>query len=229
MKTIAVIVAGGDGQRFGGGIPKQYQLIAGRPLLAWTIERFEKAASIDQIVIVAAEDYLLHVNNSIVNPYGFAKVFKIVPGGASRAESVLKGIMALPLSTSFVAVHDAARPLVKPADIDEVTLMAQSHRAAILGRPMADTVKRVREGMIIATIDRVNLYRAETPQVFQYDLIKEAYQKAIESKTEPTDDASAVEALGFMVRLVEPTGPNPKVTVADDLDLAARILEGENK
>lgn len=227
MKTIAVIVAGGGGQRFGGDVPKQYRLIAGRPLLSWTIDRFEKAVGIDQIVIVAAEDYLLHVNNSIVEPFGFKKVFKIAPGGETRAESVLKGILALPLSTSFVAIHDAARPLVKSADIDNVIEVAQKHRAAILGRPMADTVKRVREGMIIATIDRENLYRSETPQVFQYDLIKEAYQKALESETVPTDDASAVEALGFMVRMVEPTGPNPKVTVPEDLDLAARMLEGE--
>lgn len=227
MNTIALIVAGGSGLRFGGDIPKQYQLAAGRPLLSWTVSRFEKASSIDRIVIVAAEDYLLHVNNKIVNPYGFDKVFKIVPGGETRAESVLKGIDALPISTSFVAIHDGARPLVDPEDIDRVVREAHEHRAAILGRPVSDTVKRAREGIIFATVDRDNLYRAETPQVFQFDLIREAYHEAMEKDIKLTDDASAVEALGFMVKMVEPEKTNPKVTTPEDFAFVGMMLERE--
>ncbi|MDD4051808.1 MAG: 2-C-methyl-D-erythritol 4-phosphate cytidylyltransferase, partial [candidate division Zixibacteria bacterium] len=136
MKTVALIVAGGSGERFGADTPKQYQLVAGRPLLAWTISRFEQAASIDQIVIVAAEDFLLYVNNQVVNPFSFAKVTKIVPGGSTRGESVRRGIDALPISTSYVAIHDGVRPLVKPSDIDAVVAEAQRHRAAILARPV---------------------------------------------------------------------------------------------
>jgi len=229
MKTIALIVAGGSGQRYGGDTPKQYQVVAGRPLLSWTISRFEQASTIDQIAIVVAEEYLIYVNNCIVNPYGFTKVLKIVPGGTTRAESVWRGLQSLPISTSYVAIHDAVRPLVKPSDIDTVVQEAGRNRAAILGRPVTDTVKRSKEDMILATVDRANLYLAETPQVFQYDLIKEAYSKCVKDNISVTDDASAVEKLGFSVRLVCPTGPNPKLTRPDDLSYITVMLEKENE
>ncbi len=228
MTTIALIVAGGSGERFGGDVPKQYQLLAGRPVMSWTIGRFEAAETIDQIVLVVGEDYLLHVNNTVVDPYDFLKVVKIVPGGASRTESVAKGLAALPQATSYVAIHDAVRPLVKPADIDAVVREAQQHRAAILGRPVAETVKRAREGMILATVDRTNLFIAETPQAFQYDLISEAHRKGAASGTKATDDAALVEAFGFMVRLVSSTGPNPKLTTSTDADFIKMMLERES-
>jgi 2-C-methyl-D-erythritol 4-phosphate cytidylyltransferase len=227
MKTVALIVAAGSGERFGGDVPKQFQYVAGRPLLAWTISRFEAAPSIDQVVIVASEDYLLHVNSAVIDPYGFAKVNKIVPGGATRADSVFSGIESLPISTTHVAIHDAVRPLVKPSDIDAVVSEAQRRRAAILGRPVTDTVKRVRDGMILATLDRTHLFLAETPQVFQYDLIKEAYLKGREAGLQATDDAAMVEAMGFGVTLVESTGPNPKLTTGDDLAFIRMMLEKE--
>jgi len=224
-KTIAVIVAGGSGERFGGDIPKQFQIVAGRPLMAWTLQRFEEASQIDQVVIVVAEDYLLYVNNSIVNPFGIQKVLKIVPGGESRTESVLRGIESLPISTSFVAIHDAVRPLVAPADIDRVVAEAKSNRAAILGRPVAETIKRARDGLILATVDRANLFVAETPQVFQYDLVKSAYQDGIQRGLAATDDAALVEAYGFKVKMVESTRPNPKLTTRDDMDFIRMMLE----
>ena len=227
-KTVAIIVAGGSGERFGGDIPKQFQLFAERPLLAWTIARFEDASTIDEIVIVVAEDYLLYVNNQVVNPYGFTKVVKIVPGGASRTESVYKGLESLGASTSFVAVHDAVRPLVKASDIDLVVLEARNSRAAILGRPVAETIKRARDGMIMATVDRQNLFVAETPQAFQYDLLKEAYRKGMAANKPMTDDAAMVEALGFQVKLVNSTGPNPKLTTKDDSDFIKMMLERES-
>lgn len=228
MTTIALIVAGGSGERFGGDIPKQYQLLAGRPVMSWTIGRFEAAETIDQIVLVVGEDYLLHVNNTVVDPYDFLKVVKIVPGGPSRSESVARGLAALPSSTSYVAIHDAVRPLVKPKDIDAVVREAQRHRAAILGRPVSETVKRAREGMILATVDRTNLFIAETPQAFQYDLISEAHRKGAASGKNTTDDAALVEALGFMVRLVPSTGPNPKLTTGADADFIKMMLERES-
>lgn len=227
MSTVALIVAGGSGRRFGGDIPKQYRLAVGRPLMSWTVSRFEKAGTIDRIVIVAGEDYLLHVNNTVVNPYKFQKVFKIVPGGETRAESVMKGLESLPLATSYVAIHDAVRPLVRPEDIDTVVGEAQANRAAILGRLVTDTVKRAREGLILATLDRSNMFFAETPQVFQYDLIKEAYAAGLKSKREATDDAAMVEAIGFKVKMILSTGANPKLTTADDLAFIEMMLERE--
>ncbi|MCK5125400.1 MAG: 2-C-methyl-D-erythritol 4-phosphate cytidylyltransferase [candidate division Zixibacteria bacterium] len=226
-KTSAIIVAGGSGERFGGKVPKQYQLVAGKPLLTWTIERFEKASTIDEIVIVVAEDFLLYVNNQVVNPFDLKKVVKIVPGGENRTESVYKGLKSLPISTGFAAVHDAVRPLVKPEDINLVVSEAKNHRAAILGRPVTETIKRAQDGMILATVDRENLFIAETPQVFQFDLLIEAYENGIANKRLLTDDAAMVEAYGFKVKVVNSTGPNPKLTTVEDMDFINTMLEKE--
>ena len=211
----------------GGDVPKQFRGLAGRPLLAWTVSRFEAAGSIDEIVIVTAEEHLLHVGKKIVDEYGFPKVTRIVIGGATRQESVCRGLAALPLATDYVAIHDGARPLVMPADIDRVVELAKSERAAMLATPVADTVKRAQEGYIMATLDRRMLYLAQTPQVFQYDLIKSAHDEAAASGSAVTDDAALVEARGFKVRIAEASAPNFKVTTRDDLRLAGYLLQEE--
>ncbi|HOD67640.1 MAG TPA: 2-C-methyl-D-erythritol 4-phosphate cytidylyltransferase [candidate division Zixibacteria bacterium] len=227
MITAAVIVAGGQSLRFGGEVPKQFREVAGRPLLAWTISRFEAAGSIDRIVVVAAEDYLGYAGEQVVDRYGFAKVQQIVSGGTERRESVWRGLEALPIATGFVAIHDGARPLVRPADIDRVVGAAKRDRAAILAVPVPDTLKRVRDGYVIATVDRSYLYGAQTPQVFQYDLIMAAHREAAGAAGRYTDDASMVESRGFKVTVVEPSGPNIKITTPEDLVIAEALLARE--
>ncbi len=229
MSVWAVIVAAGSSTRLGGSVPKQFRDIAGRPLLSWTIQRFEDAERIDNIVVVVAEEHLLYTNEHVINPYGFNKVTKIVPGGAERDESVLNGLNALPISCRFVAIHDGARPLVRPEDVDTVVDVAMKERAAILACPITDTVKRVHERFIFATLDRRVLYAAQTPQVFQYDLIMEAHHKVHEQaeKIGMTDDAQLIEALGFKVKVVEPGGYNMKVTTRDDFALVSMLLQRE--
>jgi len=224
MKTIALIVAAGRGVRFGGDVPKQFRLIHDRPLLAWTISQFDKCDCIDEIYIVVGEEFLLYVNEKILNYYNFKKTTKIIKGGAIRKESVYNGLKAMPISTSFVAVHDGARPIIDPADIDRVIECAQANNSAILARQVSDTIKRVEAGHVIATIDRSRLYRAETPQVFQYDLLMSAHEK-LAGKTDITDDASMIEQIGFKVKIVEPTQPNLKVTTEDDINVARLYLE----
>jgi 2-C-methyl-D-erythritol 4-phosphate cytidylyltransferase len=228
MHTIAIIVAGGRGLRMGGKIPKQFRTIMGRPLLSWTIAQFEKAMSVDEIVIVAPEDYLLYAHEKAINPFSFRKICKIVIGGKTREESVENGLRSLPISTGFVAVHDAARPLITAADIDRVVEAARKERAAILARPIPDTVKRVQGEYIISTLDRTRLYLAETPQVFQYDLIMSAHKMAPAEKR-ATDDAYLVESLGFKVKAVIPESLNLKITTEEDLILAKHILAGRNE
>jgi 2-C-methyl-D-erythritol 4-phosphate cytidylyltransferase len=227
MKTIALIVAAGRSTRFGGIIPKQFRELHGRPLLAWTISRFEAASSISQIVVVVAEEHLLYTSQHVVDPYGFSKVFKIVIGGETRQESVLRGLNSLPISTQYVAIHDGARPLVTPGDIDRVVATAISDRAAMLAAPATDTVKRVRDQFVIGTLERDSLYLAQTPQVFQYDLIIEAH-RANPPDNKVTDDASLIEARGFKVKVVEPRRPNPKVTTAEDLAYVDMLLKRED-
>ncbi len=229
MKTIALIVAAGVSTRFGGSVPKQFRELDGIPLLARTIARFEEASSITQIALVVAEEHLLFVSKKIVDAYGFPKVFKIIPGGSTRQESVRRGLAALPLSTDFVAIHDGARPLTAPADIDRVVASAHDERAAMLAIPTTDTIKRAADGYVLATLDRRVLFQAQTPQVFQYDLIKAAHEEAAAAGDDSaTDDAALIEAKGFKVKVVEPTQPNPKITTQNDLDIAAFLL-GRNK
>lgn len=226
MKTYALIVAAGRAVRFGGAVPKQFREVGGRPLLSWTISRFEHAASIDAIVVVVSEEHLLYTSQRVVDPFGFSKVQKIVIGGDTRRQSVLRGLKAIPISTRLVAIHDGARPLTSPADIDHVVQVARAERAAMLAIPATDTVKRVRDGYILGTLERDSLYLAQTPQVFDYDLILEAHQKAKADLT-VSDDASLVEARGFKVRVVEPSAPNLKVTSVDDLMLVEALLKQE--
>jgi len=228
MKTVALIVAGGSSVRFGGETPKQFREVAGRPLLSWTISRFEQASKVDQIFVVVAEEYLLHTGQRVIDPYGFPKVTKVVIGGAERQESVRRGLEALPISTSLVAIHDGARPLTRPSDIDRVVELAAKERAAMLASPITDAVKRVREGFVLASIDRGGLYGAQTPQVFQYDLILAAHREAADSEKPFADDSSVVEARGFKVCVVEPSGPNMKVTTRDDLKIVEALLAKEN-
>lgn len=227
MNTIALIVAAGRGVRFGGDVPKQFRPLGERPLLSWTISRFEEAASIDEIGVVVAEEFLLYTREKVVAPFGFKKLNRIIAGGETRQESVLKGLKSLPYATSFVAIHDGARPLVAPEDIDKVVGLAQKDRAAIMIRPVAETIKRVEGEFILSTLDRSKLYLAETPQVFQYDIILSAHEKADLEVAAP-DDAYLVEKLGFKVKTIIGRGPNPKVTTEGDLEYVKFIM-GKNK
>jgi 2-C-methyl-D-erythritol 4-phosphate cytidylyltransferase len=158
MKTCALIVAAGASRRLGGAVPKQFREVCGRPLLSWTIERFEKAGSIDQIVVVGAEEHLLSATEKVVDVGGFRKVTKIVPGGDSRRESVLKGLERLPISTGLVAIHDGARPFVAPEDIDRVVALAATEKAAILAVRVLDTVKRAEQGYIFQPWTRTRCF-----------------------------------------------------------------------
>ena len=227
MKTAAIIVAAGRSERCGGPVPKQFREVAGRPVLAWTIQRFEVAASIDSILLVVAEDQLLYTSEKVVDPFGYTKVTKIVAGGSSRQESVLKGLARLPVSTELVAIHDGARPLTNPADIDAVVAMAERDGAALLATKVTDTVKRARDSYVLSTLDRNELFLAQTPQVFAYDMIIEAHRRAADEGCEVTDDTALVEKAGFKVRLVEAQYLNQKITTQEDFMAISMLLEGE--
>lgn len=226
MKTTALIVAGGKGRRFGGDVPKQFRTIYDRPLLSWTIRQFETAQKVDDIVLVIPEEFLLYTHERVIKPYSPRKLSKIVIGGNTRQQSVARGLKSLPFSSEFVAIHDGARPAVFHEDINRVIEAAHRERAAILARPASDTVKRVEGDYIISTLDRKKLYLAETPQVFQYDLIVSAHER-IKGDNSATDDAYLVESLGFKVRTVVPQRMNIKVTTEEDLEQAKYLLKDE--
>ena len=221
-----MIVAAGNSVRFGGETPKQFVMVAGAPLLAWTIVRFEMAKRIDDIVLVVAEDRLEQVLDSINDEQRPTKVVKAIAGGATRQQSVLNGLESLPESTELVAIHDGARPLTAPHDIDAVVQAASVHRAAILASRISDTVKRVDDSQIVATLDRNHLWLAQTPQVFERELILSAHRRAAHEGIDVTDDAALVEAVGHRVHVVESTSPNLKVTTPDDLRIVEALLKG---
>ncbi len=233
MKAAAIIVAGGASLRFGGDIPKQFREVCGRPLLSWAVSRFQAAESIDNIILVVTPEYLQYAGEHVVDPYGYTKVTKIVEGGATRQESVLNGLKALPISTGHVAIHDGARVLTRPGDIDAVVGLAMRERAAIIAEKATDTIKRARDDYILSTLDRDSLYRAQTPQVFQYDLIMEVHQKVAglppDKLAAITDDASLVETQGFKVKILEPSARNLKVTTEEDLKLVEALLQTEKE
>ncbi len=227
MKTTAIIVAAGSGSRLGGDIPKQFRSIAGKPVLAHTVARFEAAGAIDEIVIATSHDWMAFVAGEIVDGGGFAKVTRVIEGGASRQESVYECLMAVRDAADIVAVHDAVRPLVSPAKIDEAVAACRSCGAAILAVPPKDTIKEANQAVVARTLDRTTLWAVQTPQVFDCTMLVRAYEKALEDGVRATDDAALVELLGAPVKIVSGDYMNFKITVPEDLRLAELLLAEE--
>jgi 2-C-methyl-D-erythritol 4-phosphate cytidylyltransferase len=226
MKAVAVIVAGGKSIRFGGETPKQFAKVCGRMLLAWTVERFERASSVESICIVVPADAVESVAG-VCKSENFRKVLRVVAGGTSRSQSVLAGLHACPEGTGLVAIHDGARPLVAPSDIDRVVAAATAGSAAILAIPASDAIKKTSDGVVRTTIDRTGLYYAQTPQVFELSVILRAYEAR--GKVLFADDAALVEEQGVRVQIVEPTFPNIKVTRPEDILLIEGVLKREDR
>lgn len=222
--NVGIVVAGGSGERFGREGGKQLAPLAGRPMLYWTLAAFQVAASVDTVVVTFDPDRVDALRGELA-VWGLTKVAAVVPGGQTRQESVRAGLEAVPEDATLIMVHDGARPLITPADIDACAAALGDTDGAVLGRPAVDTIKRVRaEGTVDETVDRRALWQAETPQAFPAEILRRAHLQALEKGLEATDDAMLVEASGGTVRMVRASGPNLKVTLPDDLALAAAIL-----
>lgn len=194
----------------------------GEPMICRTVRAFQKAPAIREIVIVTRSDLVEHIRNLCKE---FDKVTTVTVGGSSRQESVEKGLEALSSKVKLAAIQDGARPLISQDVIERVVRAAHTYGAAAPGIPVKDTIKRV-EGCIISdTPERSKLQAVQTPQVFDYDLIRAALQKAREDKAELTDDCSAVERLKMSVVMVEGDERNIKVTTPMDLKIAQMLLE----
>ena len=220
----ALIVAGGRGSRFGGPLPKQYALLGGEPVLRRTLSVFRTTPDIDRIQVVIGPGDEVHYQAATA---GF-DLPSPVEGGASRQQSVLNGLEALATQRpDLVAIHDAARPFVRPADIAAClkALSAPDVDGAVLGVPLGDTLKRVGSaGAISETVPRAHLWRAQTPQVFRYGALLEAHRAAASlganEATALTDDAAVAERAGLRVVMVAGHEDNRKVTTAEDLQQA---------
>lgn len=225
MTLFSVILpAAGSSSRFQGFQHKKpFVDLAGIPVWRRTVDAFATRADVCQIQLVLAESDI----PTFTEKFGECMDdIEIVTGGASRAESVSNALDSVDPSADYIAVHDAARPLVSPAVIDRVFRMARESGAAIPSLPVNSTVKRTNEsGQVIATIDRTCLRLAQTPQTFAGNVLMEAYRQAADRLPEFTDEASVVEATGHLVTVTEGSWDNIKITTADDYRVAELMLE----
>lgn len=217
----AIIVAAGSGTRFGNPGGKLLVEVADRPLLSWTIEAFDRAASIAHIVVVCADEKRAELAAAAVGPFGFTTPLSFASGGATRQDSTRAGLAAAPAELGIVAVHDGARPLIEPATIDASVAALVADPAldgVVCGQPAIDTLKLVGEGSVIeATPDRARYWCVQTPQVFHRAILQRAFEAADAEGFTGTDDASLVERAGGRVRCIDAPRDNLKVTVPEDL------------
>ena len=222
LKTCGVvIVAAGSASRMG-GIDKVMAPLGGEPMIVRTVRAFQNCDAIASIVIVTRED-LIRPISGLCRDMG--KVAAVVAGGKTRQESVHLGLNALPKGTKLAAVHDGARPLISWQVIDRVVRAANTYGAAAPAIPVKDTIKVVQGGLVKETPDRSSLAAVQTPQVFDFDLLRGALRKAEEDGATVTDDCSAVERTGMKIKIVEGDERNLKVTTPMDLKIAELLLE----
>lgn len=224
MQTEVIVVAAGKGTRMGTDMKKQYLPLAGAPILVRTLQTLAACPSIDRILIVAAEEDLDYVHE-LVREHRVEKISRIVPGGQERQDSVLYGIKAVHPETEYIAVHDAARPLVTIDEVEAVIETAKQRGAGTLGVPVKDTIKRVERGQVRETLPREQLWAVHTPQAFQREVLEEAHRRSQLEGGFGTDDASLVEWAGYPVRMVQGSYENLKITTPEDLIIAETLWE----
>ena len=227
IRAAAIIPAAGKGKRMGAERPKQFLELKDKPILAFTLEAFEKAESISAVILVVPPSDVDFCLEKVVRQYNLGKVIVVLAGGDRRQDSVRIGLEATGGRYDLIAVHDGVRPFVRPDFIDSMVYAAADKRAVIAGIPASDTLKEVDEGgRIISTLDRKRVWLAQTPQVFHFSILYEAHKKAVERGwRDATDDAILVEKMGERVYVREASPLNIKVTTPHDLDLARAILE----
>ncbi len=221
----AVIAAAGRGARFGGPRPKVFVPLGGQPLLEWSLRAYEGCQCIGAVVLVVPSDFVESARRLVADG-GHRCVHAIVPGGDRRPASVRAGLEALrAVGPDLVCVHDGARPLVSCEVIERSIEVAREHGAAVAAVPATDTIKRCSpDGRIEDTPPRRELYHAQTPQTFRYELLVEAYQRAAAEGADVTDDASLVERIGQAVYVSEGDVDNFKITTPEDLARAEWVL-----
>jgi 2-C-methyl-D-erythritol 4-phosphate cytidylyltransferase len=225
--NVAIIVAAGQGTRMGGERAKQFQELAGIPIIIHTLRAFERCEVIQEIIVVLAAPEAAGFL-SLAGKYNLQKLSKVVPGGTTRCESVLHGLQAVRAATAgVVAVHDGVRPFVTAEEISRTVAAAVAHEAAVLVAPLTDTVKQVADDRIVRTLDRRDLRRALTPQCFRYSLLRRAYEDADVLNPELTDESALVERLGKSVAVVEGSPRNIKITTPEDLAIAEAMIKEE--
>src|SRR5499426_1770302 len=222
-RIAVAIPAGGIGARFGSRIPKQFLTIQRVPVVTKTVSWFTRCPGVVAIAVAAPEAHVERTRRALA-ALARRVPLVVVPGGPTRQDSVWLAMQTMPDDVEIVVVHDAVRPLITPDLIASVVRAAAEHGAAICALPIAETVKRVRNEVVEATLDRSELWAVRTPQAFRAALLREAHEKARRDGVVGTDDAMLVERLGHPVRVVKGLAENVKITTPDDLRWARRAF-----
>lgn len=207
----------------GGTVPKQFRALRGKPILYYTLKTLEESGLIDSLVLVVPEKELEQARADWLEHPVIVK--QVVAGGEKRQDSVFNGYQALPADTDIVLVHDGVRPFLSKEMIQETINVAEKFGAAITAIPVNDTIKQVdSSGKVERTVDREGLWRVQTPQVFRYDLLGEAFRNAQKNSFYGTDEGALIEYLGQEVRVVDGSEWNLKITRPEDMVLGESIV-----
>lgn len=227
-KISVLIPAAGQGMRMGTSVKKPYLMLGDKPILSRTIERFEQNSVIDEIIVIVDESDVTTCGEDVISPFNFRKIRELVAGGETRQVSVFNGIQALSDDIDFVVIHDGVRPFIDDDIIFRCLEASAECGASVAAVPVKETIKVANRNLFIDhTPERDLLWRVQTPQVFRYSLLVEAYNKAITDGIDAPDDASLVEKLGHPVKLVMGSYRNVKLTTPEDLLLAETLLKEE--
>ena len=225
QKVWAIIVAAGQGRRMQEPVKKQYQKVAGLPVITHTLRVFDNCTVVDEMVLCVPREDIDFCREELIKPANPIKNITLIAGGDTRQESVFNGLQAIDSNDGIIVIHDGVRPFITPDQITACVEGALNHGACILGIPAFDTLKRVRDNdRIIETVDRHGIWMAQTPQAFRSDLIKRAHRHARQKGQRATDDASLLERIGIDVKIIPGSRNNLKITDQDDLRLARNLL-----
>jgi len=229
-RVYTIVPAAGSAIRMGLGYSKAYVDVAGKPLLARTVESLLACPFIDRITVAVRPDEVALAMGEVIDKFNFEDRVELIAGGYERQQTVDRLLAAAPSERDLILVHDGARPLVSNNLIHEVLESAARWGAAIAAIPLSDTVKESTDGgeTVSGTLDRTRLYRAQTPQAFHRDLLVSAHRRARKEIWEVTDDASLMEQMGHEVRIVPGEERNMKITTLDDLELVRWIVQSRN-
>ncbi|MGL5616152.1 MAG: 2-C-methyl-D-erythritol 4-phosphate cytidylyltransferase [Sarcina sp.] len=224
MKNVAIILAGGKGKRMGNELSKQFIVVKDKPIIYYTIEAFRNIKEIDEIIVVLPKDEIEYFKK--LSEKFDIKVSKIVEGGKERQDSVYNALKIIENNCKIVLIHDGARPLVTEKIITDGIINAKNYLAAAPGVMPKDTIKVIdEEGFSKSTLVRNNLFAVQTPQCFDFQLIKSCHEKVKEEGLIVTDDTMVVEHYGNKVYLYEGNYENIKITTKEDLVLLESLLE----
>lgn len=223
-KITAIVPAAGVGKRFGTGTNKPFALLQDKPLVTWSLEVLESLPEITEIIPVFKEADM-QSGAQLFEDYHISKIRRIAPGGTERQDSVLNGLRLVEDKNSLVLIHDGVRPFIEPRLIGEATRQLTECEGVVVGVPSKDTIKEINEGFVLRTLRRDILWLIQTPQIFLFEAVYEAYEKARAEAFFVTDDSALVEKYGGRIKVVKGSYSNIKITTPEDLAIAEIFLK----